>query len=176
VTVQIALLRGINVGGHNTLPMADFRKLLERLGAQSCKTYIQSGNAVFVGDLAEGAVGEAIETEHGFRPRVMIRTRSFWDATIKACPFPTDTPKALHLFVLGEPTKATDDALNQMAALDERAQIGTNVVYLHTPGGMSASKLAPRIDRVLGVPTTARNWRSVLAVRDLAAKVAKGTP
>ena len=48
MTVQIALLRGINVGGHNTLPMADFRKLLERLGAQSCKTYIQSGNAVFV--------------------------------------------------------------------------------------------------------------------------------
>ncbi len=168
MSIQIALLRGINVGGHNTLPMAGFRTLLAGLGAQDCKTYIQSGNAVWRGDLSEAAVSQAIEDEYGFRPNVMIRSRAFWTDAIRACPFPTDEPKALHLFVAHGAFDATQDALNQVAAPGERAQIGTGVVYLHTPAGMSASKIAPRMDRLLGGPTTARNWRSVMAIRDLA--------
>ncbi len=171
MTVQIALLRGINVGGHNKLPMADLRDLLATLGAQDCKTYIQSGNAVYRGDLDAEMISEAIEKAHGFRPQVMVRDLSFWQARIAAAPYPSDDPKALHLFVLAGPTNATEADLNQHATPTEAAQIGAGVVYLHTPGGLSASKIADRIDRILGTQTTARNWRSVLAIRDLAASL-----
>jgi uncharacterized protein (DUF1697 family) len=43
----IALLRGINVGGHKKLPMAELRTLLIRFGLENVKTYIQSGNVIF---------------------------------------------------------------------------------------------------------------------------------
>lgn len=69
--VTIALLRGINVGGHGTLAMADLRDILERLGATDVATYIQSGNVVFRGDITGAAISDAVKTAKGFRPKCM---------------------------------------------------------------------------------------------------------
>lgn len=168
MTVQIALLRGVNVGGHNRLPMADFRALLTDLGAQNVSTYIQSGNAVFLGELTDDQIGQCIEKAFGFRPTVMLRDAPFWEATIAAAPADAPDPKALHLFVLGAPTQATEGDLNAHGTGGEQAWIGAGAVYLHTPAGLSASTIAPRMDRLLGVPTTARTWRTVRAIQTLA--------
>ena len=70
--MKVLLLRGINVGGTGKLPMADLRAILARLGARDVQTYIQSGNVVFSGDVEENALGDAIETDFAFRPRIMI--------------------------------------------------------------------------------------------------------
>ena len=168
MTVQIALLRGVNVGGHNRLPKPGFRALLNDLGARDVATYIQSGNAVFRGELAEVQVAQAIEAAFGFRPSVMLRDAVFWHGAIAAAPVETPDPRAFHLFTLGAPTQATEAELNTHASGAERAWIGPGVVYLHTPDGLSASGIAPRMDRLLGVPTTARNWRTVLAIQAMA--------
>ena len=168
MSVQIVLLRGVNVGGHNRLPMADFRALLATLGARDCATYIQSGNAVFHGSLTEDEIAQAIETKFGFRPSVMLRDAAFWADTIAQAPFASHDPKALHLFVLGGPSTATERDLTTHAAPEEQARLGAGVVYLRTPRGLSASGIAPRMDRLLGVPTTARNWRTVRAIQAMA--------
>ena len=71
-TRNIALLRGINVGGHRKLPMSELKCIFERLGATDVETYIQSGNVVFSGDLNHDDIAAAIEAENGFAPKVLI--------------------------------------------------------------------------------------------------------
>ena len=79
MTTWVALLRGINVGGGNRLPMRDLVALLEGLGLEDVRTYIRSGNVVFRTPARNSAglsrrIEDAIETGFGFRPRVMVRT------------------------------------------------------------------------------------------------------
>jgi len=163
MTVEIALLRGINVGGTGKLPMADLRKVLERLGARDVETYIQSGNAVYEGALDEDTIGRAIEVARGFRPQVMLLSADAIRAAARSNPFPAAEadPKTLHLFFLGAETTADPETFGAHANGVERWHIEGQVFYLHTPGGLSKSKLATRIERLLGVPVTARNWSTV---------------
>lgn len=178
----VALLRGINVGGHHTLPMADLRRLLEGVGASRAATYIQSGNAAFCheGDdpsVLSAALGGAIEAAHGFRPLVLVLPLETFEAALEGNPFPEAEahPKSLHLHFLVEPPETPDlGALERLAADDERFVLGDLVLYLHAPRGIGRSKLAAGIERALGVPLTARNWRSATRIHELATKVRNG--
>lgn len=175
----VALLRGINVGGHNKLPMAELRSLLERLGATHVQTYIQSGNAAFrhdTGTAAElaAAVTDAIDTARGFRPLVVVLSLDAYDAALSANPFPEaeDDPKSVHLYFLTQTPEAPDLArLEQVAADDERFALDDTVLYLHAPRGIGRSKLATQVEPALGVPATARNWRSAIRIRALVREV-----
>ena len=100
----VALLRGINVGGRNLLPMQALRALLEELGLHNVKTYIQSGNVVFQSGEANLAalatrISEQIEASHGFAPHVLLLPAADLQQAIAANPFPEaeSEPKSLHV-------------------------------------------------------------------------------
>lgn len=179
----VALLRGINVGGRNILPMADLRACLTTLGYSDVKTYIQSGNCVFRtdadrGDPSEGAaaisrdIAAAIETAAGFRPRVFVLTADALHAAIAANPYPRqglDDPKSVHFYFLSDPSATVDmDALAPLRAGFEDVTRTGGVVYLHAPDGIGRSKLAEHIDRRIGTPVTARNLRTAMKLTDMA--------
>lgn len=168
----IALLRGVNVGGANRLPMAELRKDLEALGVEHVRTYIQSGNVVFRSDAGDEAalaaeIGETIEDHHGFRPAVMVLPAEQLRKAMAANPFPgaEAEPRTLHLYFLAEQPEVDLSALEDVAAATERFHLGDRVLYLHTPDGYGRSKLASRLEAALGVPTTARNWRTITRLR-----------
>ncbi|MEO0652015.1 MAG: DUF1697 domain-containing protein [Planctomycetota bacterium] len=172
----VVLLRGINVGGRNKLPMADLRALLEGLGAEGVQTYIQSGNAVLRSTersaaRLERAIAEGIEAGRGFRPGVMVLRKAVIDAALAGNPFThAAEPKHVHVCFLAQRPKAgTFDDLLELAAADEEAQLEGQLLYLHAPSGMARSKLAAAVERRLGVEATARNLRTVEALAELAA-------
>ncbi len=172
----IALLRGINVGGRNKLPMKELRTLLEELGLENVKSYIQSGNVVFESDDADVArlsseIASEINAGYGFEPRVLLLTADDFAAAMSGNPFPEGEgqPKSLHLYFLSEePANPNLAALQEVQNEDERFELQGAVFYLHAPSGIGRSKLAERVERALGVPTTARNWRSVSKIMALA--------
>lgn len=168
--VQVLLLRGVNVGGHGRLPMADLRVVLEALGARDVRTYIQSGNAVFRGALDAETIAAAIEARAGFRPGAIMLSREALADTIAANPFPEaeQTPKALHLAFLAADPRPAAGALDAAAAADERWHLDNRVAYLHCPSGLGRSKLAGSLERLLGVPVTARNWATITRLAALA--------
>jgi uncharacterized protein (DUF1697 family)/GNAT superfamily N-acetyltransferase len=171
-----ALFRGINVGGRNSLPMRELVELLEGLGLQEVKTYIQSGNVIFRSEPVEsadlaGRMGDAIEKSHGFRPEVMLLEVDELQSAMAANPFPEAEaePRTLHLYFLAsEPENPDLEALEGVRRESERFKLEGKVFYLLTPQGIGRSKLAARVERSLGVVVTARNWRTVGKIRDMA--------
>lgn len=178
----IALLRGVNVGGNNKLPMREFAALLEELGLRDVKTYIQSGNVVFRSERADAAglsqaITEAIRGRFGFAPYVLILTLEELEAAVAANPFPEGEtePKSLHFFFMDAPPQNVDAAaLERAKAPEERFQLIGHIFYLHAPGGIGRSKLAETIGRGWGVNITARNWRTVSEALALAKSIAAG--
>jgi len=173
----ILLLRGINVGGKNLLPMQALVTHLEDIGARNVKTYIQSGNAVFSVTETDPAdlslqLATRIKQHHGFDPSIIILTLAALRSAISNNPFPDaePDPTSLHLGFLAISPKNPDlEKLDRLKAANERFQLGAGVFYLHAPDGMGRSKLAANCERALGVPMTDRNWRTVCKIRELAA-------
>jgi uncharacterized protein (DUF1697 family) len=172
----IALFRGINVGGKNILPMKDLVALLENLGAQSVKTYIQSGNAVFQHKAESTSqlsskISAAIKASHGFEPQVFLLDLAEMEKVVAANPFPEaeSEPKTLHLSFLDSAPQNPDlKTLEEIKKDNERFKLIDNVFYLHAPDGIGRSKLAARAEKALGVAATARNWRTVGKIMALA--------
>ena len=169
---NIALLRGVNVGGRNKLPMKTFAAALEGLGCANVKTYIQSGNAVFDGTASVGDIGAAIKKVAGFAPNVFVISHSALKKAAKANPFVKEAAangKSVHLFFLdAAPKPDAVAALGELRRPREDFAVAGKALYLHTPDGLAGSKIAERIDRVLGVKTTARNWNTIAALMALA--------
>jgi uncharacterized protein (DUF1697 family) len=172
----VAFLRGVNVGGRNVLRMAELRSLLASTGLGDVRTYIQSGNVVFRSDASDpaglaSAIAGAVEAEHDFSPQVMVLRAEELAAALTDTPWPDVEAgsKALHLWFLAEPPLDPDLArLEAVAAPGERFALAGRVFYLHAPDGIGRSKLAERVERVLGVAATARNGRTVAKVLALA--------
>lgn len=175
MNTYIALLRGINVGGHNKLPMAELRELLDDLGLQNIQTYIQSGNVVFKSEDQDTSVlakriGEAIDERYGFKPTILVLTREEFEDAIASNPFPEakNEPKTLHLYFLESPPQEVDlEKLEEVKKSNERFALLRKVFYLHAPDGIGRSKLAERVERVLKVSVTARNWRTVNKIAEM---------
>ena len=172
----VALFRGINVGGHNLLPMRELKAVLGELGLREVATYIQSGNVVFAAEQTDKAalvesIREAVHQSHGFAPQVLLLTAEEFAQAAAANPYPEaeEEPKTLHLYFLEESPSNPD--LEKLAALkldNEHFTLINKVFYLHAPDGIGRSKLAAGVEKALGVPVTARNWRSVGRVLEMA--------
>ncbi|MDF1798271.1 MAG: DUF1697 domain-containing protein [Planctomycetota bacterium] len=175
MTTWIALLRGINVGGNNKLPMAVLRSELEDLGLGNVRSYIQSGNVVFDSPRKARAaldklIADRVEEQHGFRPQVFLLQREQLLAAIEANPFrdAEAEPKTLHFHFLAEPaTRADLAALDELKAPTESFHLTDSVFYLHAPEGIGRSKLAAKAERLLGVAATGRNFRTVAKLLEL---------
>lgn len=171
--LEIALLRGINVGGNNILPMGQLRALLSELGAEDARTYIQSGNAAYRGALGAEAISAAILERFGFSPDVITLPFESFEAVRQNNPFPDveDQPKALHVFFLASPSLVDENILAADKAPEERFVLTERALYLHTPKLLSGSRLAERLERRLGVATTGRNWRTVEKIAEMARQI-----
>jgi uncharacterized protein (DUF1697 family) len=174
-TVFIVLFRG--VGGATQLPTAPLRKALGDAGFGNVSTYINSGNAVLLSGLTasetHARIADIAKADFGFEKEIMLVSRPDWERLIDGNPFPeaVDQPTTLHAFVLQKvPAQSAVAALTARLAPHEHLIVKGNFLYLHVPHGFSASKLPPVIDRVLDTVSTARNWRTVLALGKLASE------
>ncbi len=174
--VWIALLRGINVGGHHRLPMQELRELLGDMGLQNVQTYIQSGNAVFLGP-SENAIQlgqritDAIEHQFGFAPKILMIGEKTLDEAINRNPFTDQIKEDKHMhvsFLTRQPTNPDLARLSDLASNGEVFHLGEHCFYLLAPSGIGRSRLAAKVEQVLGVKTTARNWRSLMAIKAMA--------
>jgi len=172
----ISLLRGINVGGKNIIPMKTLRQIMDELGYENVQTYIQSGNCVFEsGESSSSAISkniaQAIEEHSGFSPSVItISTAQLLDA-VRHNPFDIEKnePKSIHFYFLSQaPTTANMDALQKLKHPSEEYSLAKSVFYLLTPQGMARSKLAAGAESKIGVSATARNYRTIMKLVDLA--------
>ncbi|MBZ9852175.1 DUF1697 domain-containing protein [Mesorhizobium sp. CA13] len=178
--VFIALFSGINVGGNRIVKMAELRAFFEDLGFCDVATYVQSGNAVFrtkEGDAAAltKQIEAAFEEKWGFHSRIMVRDLGWLERLVRENPYPeiAEEPTKLHAYVLERAPTAEEAArLAERCTGPERFEIKGDALYLHAPEGLGKSVFANLIPRVLKVPGTARNWRSVLALLEMAGKPA----
>ena len=173
MTVYVILFRG--VGGATQLPVKPLRDALTAAGFKDVSTYINSGNAVLSSRKGSGGVvadiAKIAKGEFGFEKDIYAVTREEWRHLIDNNPFPdaVAVPKFLHAAVLeAEPEKASVETLRAFAKDGERIEVVGKVAYLHTPNGFGTSKLAEKFDKGIGVPNTARNWNTVIALAKLA--------
>ena len=173
---NIALLRGINVGGRTSIPMAELRALCDGLGWKDVQTYIQSGNIVFEATGAaaslEAQLEEAVGRRFNIAIPVLVRSAKQWHALIAANPFPEAAeaePNRLMLSLSKRPPAAgAAAAIQERARADEQVEESGGALWIHYPGGAGTSKLTPSLlDRLAGSPVTARNWRTVLKLAEM---------
>ena len=157
-------------------PMKELVVILEGLGMRKIKTYIQSGNVVFQTtekDLSQISrkITTGIKNHHGFEPFLLILGLEDLKRAIEENPFPeaeTD-PSNLHLgFFASRPARPDLEKLSLLKKESEPFQLTDRVFYLHAPEGVGRSKLAARAEKLLGVPMTDRNWRTVCKIMKMA--------
>ncbi len=171
----VGLLRAVNVGKRQ-VPMARLRALVEELGFTAVATLMASGNVVFSTDRSDVAALEeelaaAIEAEFGFPVPVLVRSADDLDRVIADNPFPEALevePKFLHVAFASEavPVDAYRDIDRSVFEPDDLA-VGTHEVYIWYADGAGRSKLAVDVPATKGIAFTARNWNTVLKLRDL---------
>lgn len=175
-STYLALLRGINVGGKNKLPMADLRALFATLGCEEVRTYIQSGNVVFQakGELAKQlphAAAAAINAEFGYEVPVLVRSARVWSKLAASHPLARahDDPKNLHLVLLARKASASKQALlaDNPSPEDSYLFRGSELFLRYTRGPSQSKLTGAWIERRLGMPTTARNWRTVQKLAEM---------
>ena len=172
----LALFSGINVGGNRIVKMADLRAFFEALGFTGVESYVQSGNVVFrsakgEADTLANDIEKAFEARWGFHSRIMVRDADWLRGMVGANPYPdlVDEPKKLHLFVLErEPTDEEANRLSDKCKGPEEFTVRGDAFYLKAPNGLGKSEFVGLIPRTLKVPCTARNWRTVLALLEMA--------
>lgn len=173
------LFRGINVGGKNVVPMKKLVTALTVAGCKQVKTYIQSGNVVFrhaakTPSALQVIIADRIEKVFGFRPEVFVLSVDRLERALDRNPFPAAVaaPNRLHAFFLAREPEAPDTgALEQWKTDNESFVLDQGIFYLYAPDGIGRSKLAARVERLLGVPTTARNWRTLMKLLALAREI-----
>lgn len=175
--VRVALLRGVNVGANRQLPMADLREIMTGLGAREVRTHIQSGNAVFRGDLDGAQLAAMIGARFGFAPEVLVLGAGDLARVLADNPFAqagqADGAK-VHIGFLARRPQAGLAALQALAANGESCHLTALAFYLHAPEGIGRSVLAARAEKVLGVPMTLRNQRVAMALAALARAAEQG--
>lgn len=171
----VALFRGINVGGNHLIPMAILREILGELHLQNVRTYIQSGNVVFetAGRVSSSLgleIAEKVQQRQGFSPSILLLSSAQWKAAVDENPFPEaiGEPKTLHFLFLSEtPSNPNLEALHAKKSATERFVLTDSVFYFHAPDGIGRSKIAAVVERILGVVTTGRNYRTVQKLLDM---------
>ena len=173
---RIALLRGVNVGGHAKVAMADLRAMVRALGLAEPQTLLQSGNLVFRSDAPAEALERTLEDataeRFGFEVAYFVRDAAQWSGIIAANPFPdeakADPSHLLVQFLRTAPDAAAVAALQAAIRGPEIVRAYGRHAYIVYPDGIGRSRLAsPMIEAKLG-PATGRNWNTILKLAVLA--------
>jgi len=183
---HVALLRGINVGGRNKVPMAELREVVTLLGHTGVTTYIQSGNVLFTTPETDTAklaadLEAAITGAFGLWSSVVVLSRDELARILDRNPYPeVPNPKLVHVVFLGgelpadllDRIKAAEGVAAAKGSRDIVTAIGP-ALYLHTPDGYGISELAQVLFRIIGtagrngIAATARNWATATKLLSL---------
>ncbi len=181
MAVVISLLRGVNVGGHNKIKMDALRALYESLKLRDPQTYIQSGNIVFRTEerdlaLLTKRIQNGIERTFGFRPDVIVRTRSELRDAIARNPFARrrgiDPSRLLVTFLASDPGPEARDKILRIETDPEELRINGRELYIYFPNGMARPKLSwAVIEKTLKTSGTGRNWNTVTRLLEIAERL-----
>jgi uncharacterized protein (DUF1697 family) len=174
----VVLLRAINVGGRNRVPMAGLRAALESAGYSAVRTLLQSGNVVLEAPAShasneiERRVAEIVSREFSVDIDVIVRTAEQWRAIVDGNPFAEQAASdPSHLLVMPMKSAPGADALKKLRGViagAERVEANGTTVYVVYPDGIGTSKLTGgMIEKHLGSAGTARNWNTVLKIAEL---------
>ena len=175
MTRYALLLRGVNVGRNNSLPMAELRAMLAKIGCTGVQTYVQSGNAVFGTKLGTAELTRAIErTLDAFMGRPIattLRTQAQLRAIVAGNPFADVATNPAHLcvtFLSNMPREPEITPLQEREFAPELFRVSGKEIYTWHPNGQGRSPLAAALGKlkVRGTVTT-RNWNTVLKLLEM---------
>jgi uncharacterized protein (DUF1697 family) len=178
----ISFLRGINMTGHNSIKMTDLLSLYVKLGFSDAITYIQSGNVIFseFGDIPVSSfsvyIEKAIREQFNFIIPVMIRTTLELTGLYLSNPFLEeknfDSSKMAVIFLHEVPS---DAQIQKLAGIDyppDKFKITGRDIFIYCPNGFGKTKLYTNFfEKKLGVNGTARNWKTVTTILNMAKKI-----
>lgn len=172
----LALLRGINVGGKNKIPMTGLIELFGEAGCRDVQTYIQSGNVIFSADpdlaaTLPGAIAARIAERFGCRVPVVLRTAAQLGEVVCNNPFLAEGTaiETLHVLFLAEQAAAHSIAeLDPDRSPPDAFSVRGREVYLRLPNGAGRTRLTnDYFDAKLATVSTGRNWRTVTTLFEL---------
>lgn len=179
----IAMLRAVNLAGHNRVRMDALCALCSSLKLRDPRTYVQSGNVVFQTaelDLAKVArrIEDGMERDFGFRTHVIVRNAAEMRDVVARNPFAkrrdVESAKLIVLFFAEKPGADAREKLKSAKANKEELHLDGRELYIHFPDGMGRSKVSTSgIERMLKVPGTGRNWNSVTKLLEMAEGMGK---
>jgi len=172
----VAMLRAINLKGHNRIGMADLRALFVDHGCTDVSTYVQSGNVVFKSPKTAAqlvrAIERAISSAFGLDVTALVRSKQELGKVVAGNPFTARAADSAHLhvtFLAAAPAAARVRDLRARAFAPEELAVRGREVYLHCPNGYGRTKLNNAfLEKQLRVAGTTRNWRTVTRLADLA--------
>ena len=177
MTTFVSLIRGINVGGHQTVRIDELKELYTSLGFKDIVTYIQSGNIVFTSHDADLAhlprqIEDSFAQKFGFRAKVMVRTSAELQAIIDCNPFQNqpmkESNRVVVMFLDASPDRGLLKDLQESYAGPEEFYLIGQELYIYYPNGMGRSKLSNAfLEKKLKTAGTARNWNTVLQLQTL---------
>lgn len=168
----VVFLRGINVGGHRKMPMADLRRLLvDTTSDPKARTYIASGNAVFeaegTADVLAAALRTAIADAFGFDVPTLVLSEEEMRAILASCPCPGAKGNLAHAYLCYGPPLLDQSGIDALRAASETVAVVDNTVWLHAPDGIGRSKLAAKMEKLIGVEATARNLNTMRKIVEM---------
>jgi uncharacterized protein (DUF1697 family) len=172
----VALLRAVNLGPRNRVPMADLRTLLEAAGHRGVRTYIASGNVLFESrsrsrTRVAADLERLIAAAFGVETTAIVRTPNELAAVVERHPFGHDTARTHISFLVAEPDAAAVTRLTGADHGPDRVELAGAEVYLHYPSGVQGSRLtAAKLEQLLQVRGTVRTWRTVVKLAELASR------
>jgi uncharacterized protein (DUF1697 family) len=178
VKIHIALVRGINIGGHKQVAMSDLRDLFTQLGFADVRSLLQSGNLLFRGGARTGERLERLleaeaEKRLGLQTEFFVRTAEEWDGIVAHNPFREEAERdPSHLAVMFFKDAPDGNAVKALQAAitgPEVVRVGGRQAYITYPNGFGRSRLTNTlIEKKLGTRSTGRNWNTVLKIAALA--------
>lgn len=175
----VSLFRGVNVGGHNRMPMDTLRKMYESLGMADVQTYVQSGNVVCRakdGDTAQLAaqIEKAVEKTFGFRTLCVVRTAAEMQDVVARNPFvgrkDINPASLLVMFLATAPSAGDLEIARGLKGDVEEMHLHAREAFIYYPNGLARPKLPwMTIEKKLKTSGTGRNWNTVIKLAEMSA-------
>jgi uncharacterized protein (DUF1697 family) len=174
MAVQIALLRGINLGPHNRVPMPQLREHLAELGYGEVRTVVQSGNLVLESSVSAKRLAADLQAtiadRFGVDSPVVVRSARQLAKVVDDNPFPeaiADPKRYQVTFLDGKCSAAEAQALRDTDVSPERLRVAGREIYVWHVDGIQRSPAAKLLSRQVSGVATARNWNTILKLLEL---------